>query len=145
MRGESISSREEWGFILAVLGRRPKANDFSLHIAKEPPGGQKTGTKKRRVGGGCASAPVSLGRIYEAGCLLLFKGTVLVLAGGEHGSGGRDGLRFYRVLIDDATMETVLDALVRAGRLTEAAALHHPTVEAALVQVIADMGARWLR
>jgi len=58
---------------------------------------------------------------------------------------GRDGLRFYRLLIDDATMETVLDALVRVGRLTEAAALHHPTVEAALVQVIADMGARWLR
>src|SRR5262249_29886256 len=87
-RGESISSREEWGFILAVLGRRPKANDFSLHIAKEPPGGQKTGTKQRRVGGGCASAPVSLGRIYEAGCLLLFKGTVLVLAGGDRGSGG---------------------------------------------------------
>jgi len=42
-------------------------------------------------------------------------------------------------------METVLDALVRAGGLTEAGALHHPAVEAALVQVIADMGARRLR
>src|SRR5262245_41218898 len=143
MRGESMSSREEWGFILAVLGRRPKANDFSLHIAKEPPGGQKTGTKKRRVGGGVPlprSALVEFTKLVVCCC----SRAPCSYSPAASTAAGRDGLRFYR-LIDDATMETVLDALVRAGRLPEAAALHHPTVEAALVQVIADMGGRWLR
>jgi len=109
MRGESMSFREERGFILAVLGRRPKANDFSLHIAKGPPGAKRP-VPSSDVSVGWASAPVSLGRIYELLVLLLSKGTVLVLAGGAR-QRGRDGLRFCRLLIDDTTMEAVLDAL----------------------------------
>jgi len=75
---------------------------------------------------------------------------VLVLAGRAR-QRGRDGLALLPAADRRRHDGDVLDALVRAGRLTEAGALHHPTVEAALVQVIADMGAHagcgevWLR
>jgi len=55
----------------------------------------------------------------------------------------RDGQRYYRLLIDDAAMEPLLDGLVRAGRLSEADTMRQEAIEGALAEALADPGRRW--
>jgi len=55
----------------------------------------------------------------------------------------RDGVRRYTLEIDDTAMETVLDALVSYGRLSEPDTLRRDRVQHALAELVVDFGRRW--
>jgi len=62
----------------------------------------------------------------------------------HHRQRQRRGARVYRLELADRVMEDVISALVRYGRLSEADTLKRAAVERALVEIIADVGRRFV-
>ena len=62
----------------------------------------------------------------------------------HHRQRQRAGARVYRLELADRVMEDVLTALVSYGRLSEADTLKRAAVERALVEIIADIGRRFV-